>query len=311
MNNNKNVAVGIASACAILAGIFWGSEGTFVRFLMDYGLDNVSIIGTRLSLASLIILVMILVYDRSLLRISAKDILILVLTGLAGSVGLNYCYNEAIDRMTLSLAAVLLDLCPVYMILIAYFAFGEKITRRKILCLGMAIAGVILLSGLGTDKPVWTGLGVFFGLVSGFCYAAYGLLSKEAANRGCRPLTLNFYPILTAAVATAPFTDWQKAGEVIVQHGVKACIILVLNALCCAILPYIMFAYALTKMDAGRAGILAIGEPAAAMVLGIIFFREIPTGLMVLGMAMIIAALAVLNLPERAPLSRRSRRDEV
>ena len=55
----------------------------------------------------------ILLYDRSLLKIRIRDLWIFIAAGLIGTLGLNFCYNESISRLTLSLSAVLLSLAPV------------------------------------------------------------------------------------------------------------------------------------------------------------------------------------------------------
>lgn len=206
MKNNRAM-LRLAPLMAILAGIFWGTEGSFVRILTSYGMNNITILGTRLGLAVIILFFVILITNKDKMKINPRDILLFILIGGLGSVALNFCYNEAINRMTLSLAAVLLDLCPVYMIIIAFFAFHEKITGRKVLCLLLSLAGVILLSGLGTSKPVWTKLGLLFGILSGIFYASYGLLSKVATNKGYTSMTLNFYSLLFGAIICAPFTD--------------------------------------------------------------------------------------------------------
>ena len=298
MKNNRAM-LRLAPLMAILAGIFWGTEGSFVRILTSYGMNNITILGTRLGLAVIILFFVILITNKDKMKINPRDILLFILIGGLGSVALNFCYNEAINRMTLSLAAVLLDLCPVYMIIIAFFAFHEKITGRKVLCLLLSLAGVILLSGLGTSKPVWTKLGLLFGILSGIFYASYGLLSKVATNKGYTSMTLNFYSLLFGAIICAPFTDWKGTGAIISTIGVKAVIVMIFNSLCASLLPYLLFAAALQYMDVGKAGILELTEPAAAMLLGFLFFHEKPTILMLLGMVIIIGALVILNLPEK------------
>ena len=153
MENNSKKMIGLAPILAVLAGIFWGSEGSFVRVLMnDYGMSNITILGTRLGGAAIMMLIIILLTDRSQLKIDPKDLPLFILIGFCGSVALNYCYNVAIEQLTLSLAAVLLDMCPIYTIIIAFFIFQEKITKRKLLCLIMAFAGCILVSGIGLTE---------------------------------------------------------------------------------------------------------------------------------------------------------------
>lgn len=131
----------------VLAGVFWGSVGIFVRVLTDFGMDNYTVLGSRMAVASVILFFVIFIYDRELLRIRLRDLGFFLGTGLCGMVGLNYCYNEAINQLTLSLAAVLLSLSPIFVMILSAFLFHEKITLKKVGCTALAIAGCILVSG--------------------------------------------------------------------------------------------------------------------------------------------------------------------
>lgn len=52
----------------VLAGIFWGSVGIFVRILTDFGMDNYTVLGTE-AVAVVILFFVILFRDKSLFRI--------------------------------------------------------------------------------------------------------------------------------------------------------------------------------------------------------------------------------------------------
>ena len=52
-------------------------------------------------------------------------------------------------------------------------------------------------------------------------------------------------------------------------------------------------------MDAGKASILASGEPIAAMIFGVFFYHEIPTVLSVIGVLLTLTALTLLSIPEK------------
>ena len=116
--------------------------------LVDAGLNNITVFFSRVLIASIILFFFLLIYNRSLLKIRLKDIWIFILTGGVGSLGLNICYNESILNLSLSLAAVLLSLMPVYVVIIAAIFFKEKITFKKIICMILAIAGCVLVSGV-------------------------------------------------------------------------------------------------------------------------------------------------------------------
>jgi len=74
---------------------------------------------------------------------------------------------------------------------------------------------------------------------------------------------------------------------------------MLVHSLCVAVAPYAFYTVALDHMDAGKASILCSCEPVAAMVFGICFFGEIPTVLSITGLIIVLAALAMLVLPEK------------
>ena len=62
--------------------------------------------------------------------------------------GLNLCYNFAINELTLSLSAVLLSLAPIFVLILASILFKEKLTLQKTVCAILALIGCILSSGV-------------------------------------------------------------------------------------------------------------------------------------------------------------------
>ncbi|MBR1611140.1 MAG: EamA family transporter, partial [Methanobrevibacter sp.] len=131
----------------ILAGIMFGSSGIFVRTLTQNGIDSTTLLFLRFSIAIIPILIAILLTDKSLIKIDLKNIPLFLVCAIC-IVGLNLCYNTSMNSVSLSLAAVLLSLAPIYVLVFAYILFGEKITSQKIICMILAIFGCILMTGI-------------------------------------------------------------------------------------------------------------------------------------------------------------------
>ena len=132
----------------VSAGIMWGSVGIFIRSLSGYGMDTATIVGSRTMISVILMLIGIAVIDKSQLKIRLKDLWIFVLASWLGMLGVNLTYNEAVNYVHLSLAAVLLSLSPVYVLILARVFFKEKITIRKAGCAALAVFGCSLASGL-------------------------------------------------------------------------------------------------------------------------------------------------------------------
>ncbi|MBQ2184354.1 MAG: EamA family transporter, partial [Lachnospiraceae bacterium] len=65
---------GIGTLLIIIAGIFWGSMGIFVRKLTEDGFNSIQIVAIRLTLAALFFCLILLIKDRKGFKISPKDI---------------------------------------------------------------------------------------------------------------------------------------------------------------------------------------------------------------------------------------------
>lgn len=283
----------------ILSGIMWGSAGIFVRKLSELGLNSVSIVETRIIVAIIIIIAGLLCLDKKLFKIKLKDLWIFICAGIFSMLGLNLCYNFAINELTLSLSAVLLSLAPIFVLILASILFKEKLTLQKTVCAILALVGCILSSGVlekvGAMK--WTTIGIIIGTLGAFFYGTYSIFSKIAMLKGYHSFTVTIYSLMAVGIALLPFTDWLKVWEIIQIDPAPMSGFLLLHSLLTSVLPYICFTVALNYVEAGKVAILASGEPIAAMLFGIFFYQEIPTVLSLIGLFTVLFALGLLTIP--------------
>ena len=285
----------------IISGAMWGSAGIFVRKLTELGMNSYTVVSVRVVLAVLILAVWLGIYDRNLLKIKLKDLWVFVAGGVVGMFGLNICYNFAISELSLSLAAVLLSLSPVFVLFMAAILFKEKITSKKVICMTIAIAGCVLASGVleSASTMRWSVKGIIVGTIGAFFYGLYGIISKTAMERGYHAFTTTFYCLFMVMLVVIPLTNWKLVTNVVVAKPIKMSVFLVIHSLCTSVLPYILYTFSIRYIDAGMASILASGEPVAAMIFGVIFFSEIPTVLSVVGIVLVIVALGLLSMPDK------------
>ena len=283
----------------LIAGVMFGTGGVFVRTLMGYGMSNVTVLFLRVFIAAIILLLFLLIYNKSFLKIKIKDLPIFIGTGILGMMSLNLCFNAAIKTLSLSLATVLLSTAPVFVVILAGIFFKEKITSKKVVCMLIVIVGCVFASGL-VDAPagaIGSLAGIFIGVGSAFFYSLYSIFSRVATNRGYHTYTVIFYSVLLISIVLAPFVDWQLIGSFVVEAPVKNVLFLILHSLCASVVPYVCITMSLLYMEAGKVSILASGgEPATAVLWGIVFYREIPTVLILVGIVITVIGLAALCL---------------
>lgn len=286
----------------ITSGILWGSIGVFVRTLSALGMDSYTVLSTRMSVSAVLMFVGLFFYNKNLLKIKIKDLWLFAACGIWGTIGLNYCYNEAINRLPLSLSAVLLSLSPIFVLFWSAVLFKEKITRKKTGCTALAVLGCILVSGIleSHGQVNWSFMGVILGIGAAFFCALYSVFSKIAMERNYDAFTITFYSLLTAAVVLLPFTDWHMVESYLTEAPAANGFFLILHAVCTSVLPYVLYTLALVYVETGKASILSAGgEPVAAMLFGFFLFSEIPTLLSIAGLIITIIALSILCLPDK------------
>lgn len=285
----------------IISGICFGSAGIFVRELSE-NMNSTSIISSRILIAILLLGLWIAVRYPMNFRIKLKDSWIFVGAGVLGTLGLNLCYNFSINELSLSLAAVLIALAPIFVMVFAFFMFHEAITAKKVISIILALVGCVLTSGILENNVSmhWSWIGILVGSASAGFYALYSIFSKVGMKKSYPALTITFYSMLAIAVVLLPFTQWDNMAHYIAANPLRNTLFMVMHSLCTAVCPYAFYTVALDHMEAGKASILCSCEPVAAMVFGLFFFEEIPTVLSVTGLMIVLLALAMLVLSDKS-----------
>ena len=258
----------IAILFPLIAGSCWGAGGIFVRTLKTAGFGNISIMCSRSLVSFCLLLIVLLLYDRSLLRIHLRDLPFFLSAAVNGYLLMNVCYNTSVGILTLTLASVLLCLCPIFVLLLGAVFFHEKITPVKVSCMLAAVVGCALISGVfdSHSELVWSSL------------------------------TINIYVFAITTLILTPFADWNAIGAFVSAAPLKGSAFYFAQALVTSILPNFFYAFSIKYIDSGNAAILSCGaEPTAAMLLGILLYTEIPAPSGLLGLALTISALIVLT----------------
>ena len=284
----------IGPALIILAAVFWGSMGIFVRRLNAFGFSSVQIVSIRITLAALFFSLLLVVKDHSGFKIALRDLPLFLGLGFGSILFFTVCYFSAITIMPLSTAAILLYTSPIWIMLMSALFFHEKMTGRKLLALVLAFAGCVLVSGISGEGITLTGL--LLGLGSGIGYGLYSILGTIALRR-YSPYTVTTYTFLFAAAGSwlvcrpAEMLSRFAAADNLTGLVLFCC----LTALVTAVVPFLSYTLGLRTVEASRAGIIATLEPMVATVIGIAVFSEPLTLLSGLGIVLILSAVVILN----------------
>ena len=283
-----------ASLYVILSGILWGLLSIFVRNLSAFGLSSMQIGLCRCGFAALILAVFLLIRSPEQLKIHLRDIWCFIGTGVISVSLFNYCYFTTITLSQASIAVMLLYTSPIFVMLMSALLFHEKMTLQKGVALVSTFLGCILVAGVFGGSYALPAKVVVIGLAAGFFYALYSIFGPYALKR-YKPLTVTVYTFIFASIGSIPLADVPGLVHTLFlePRAVAWCVGL---SVCSTILPYALYTLGLSRMESGRAAILATVEPLVGAIIGICLYGEPHNATKLLGMALIFFSVIVLNL---------------
>lgn len=187
-----------------VAAILWGTIGPFMRTLSEMGLSANAIAFIRMFFGSLLLSGYMLVTDRRLFRVSAKDLFICAVLGLVTQTGFNLAYVRTVQLIGVSFAAVLLYISPLFLLMGSRFLFKEKQNFIKIAGVFLCVLGAALaVTGGNLNQANLSVEGVLMGILSALTYAIMTLASRILLKR-LHSLTLINYCFMFGALFTLP-----------------------------------------------------------------------------------------------------------
>jgi inner membrane transporter RhtA len=202
---------------------------------------------------------------------------------------MNSCFYLAIDRLPLSTVAAI-EFLPV----IVLAAFGAR-TPRNLGALALAIPGVYLLTDVALEGDP---LGVAFAFVNAALFAAYIVVSHRAAQNGSIPgIDLLGMAMIVAAVVATPIGVWGAAPAFLDPVALAAGIGVGVSS---SVIPYVTDQLAMARMSRSTYALMVALLPAMATVIGVVVLAQLPSAVEALGVALVIAGVAVHRDAETA-----------
>ena len=285
-----------AALCLLSAAAF-GTLGIFGRLAADAGAGVSTTLLVRFGLAAVVFAVGFAVTGRAatLRRLPRRVVLIGLGLGAAGYSVQSGLYFAAIERLDVSLVALLLYTYPAF-VTVAAIALGRLASSaRTVVALTVASAGLVLVlvaAGTGTFDVV----GALMAVVASLTYTTYILVSDTIIG-DVDPFALALL-VLTGATASYA-TAGLATGSIDLSVSAEAWLWLVLIALVSTVVAVSTFFAGLRRVGPSEAAILSTFEPVVTVALAFAVLGEHPTPLQLAGGALVLAAVVLLQLPAR------------
>lgn len=203
---------------------------------------------------------------------------------------------EAYRHTTVATATLCYYMAPIFVTLISPVLLKERLTARKLLCVFLALAGMVFVSGVpqsGLPGPS-EAKGILLALCSAALYAGVILINKYLAGVPAYDRTL--LQLACAAAVMIPYillTEDLSAMSVTPLGAVLLLIVAVFHTGWC----YALYFGSMTVLSAQTVALFSYIDPIVAILLSALLLRE-PLGWSgILGAALVLGSTLVSELP--------------
>ena len=210
---------------------------------------------------------------------------------------------EAYNYTTVATATLCYYFAPMFLILVSPLLLKEKLTAKKLVCVAVALVGMVFVSGVldAGIESIAELKGVFLGLAAAVLYASVVLINKKTEGIPSNDRTVMQLGI--SAVILLPYVLLTENLSLI-EIGAGSGMLLVLGMMLLVGVLHTGVAYTLyfgsiSTVKVQTAAILSYIDPVVAVLLSALLLGEPMTLLGGVGAVLVLGSAIVSELPEK------------
>jgi drug/metabolite transporter (DMT)-like permease len=257
-----------------LAMFCWGGNPVAGKEALQ-GFGPLALSQVRLLLAALVYMAGFLAWrNRPRLKLNRRECLFLVAVALVGASLNQLFFIEGLSRSSVVHSALISATGPVIVLVISCLARLETLTVQKMVGMTISFGGVAWLAISRANQiggSYWLGDVLLLG--ASVTFATYTILVKEIADR-YDVLTMNALVFALGATLFTPIGIRSVLRVNWAGLSTSAWLGLLYMVVLGSVVPYLLYAFALTELTASRAAAFTYVSPLVAVVLGAWWLRE-------------------------------------
>jgi drug/metabolite transporter (DMT)-like permease len=289
-----------ALGAALVTVTLWASAFVGIRDAARHLSPGALALG-RLTVASIALGLIVLARREPLP--SRRDLGVIAFVGIFWFGIYNLALTEAEQRVDAGTAAMLVNIGPILIAVLAGIVLHEGFPPRLLGGMAIAFAGVVVIGSATSDGGLTPSWGALLCLVAAIGYAV-GVVAQKPVLTRVSAVQVTWLACTFGAVVCLPFAG-TLASELPDAPG-SAIGWMVYLAIAPMAIGFLTWGYALARTTAGRMGSMTYLVPPIAVLLGWLLLDETPPALALAGGALCLAGVIVA---QRRPASAARARD--
>jgi drug/metabolite transporter (DMT)-like permease len=278
----------------LLLGFVWGSSYLFIKLAVD-DFGTFTLVALRLVVGAALLWTVVLVARQALPRERRiyGHLLVMAVINITIPFLLITWAEQSVES---SLAAILTSPVPLFAIVLsALFLHDEPMRVNGLVGLVVGFVGVVIITSRGLTGAGSSLVGEIALLGAAFSYAAGAVYSRRNV-RGLPPMIpavfqVSFAALITGVIAILLEHPWEATPDT------QAIFAILWLGLLGSGLAYLLVFRLFAAWGATRTTLVAYLLPVVGIVLGYVFLQEPVDGRLIIGTALVIAGIALVNSP--------------
>ena len=271
----------------ILSAVIFGFTPILAKITYSMGSNGITMAFFR-HLFVIPILFLIIYFKKIPYRITIDQLKNICLVGIIGNALTVAALYTSYSYIQVGSATVLHFLYPMFVSLICYFYYQEKLLNAVKVCLVVASIGIMFFIELGGASF----LGLFLALFSAVTFAYYMIGIEKLGLHIINPYVLNFYFAVVISISLLVIGLFSGQLELILPLQAYGYSLLI--AILTSIIGIICLQQGVRYLGATTTSILSMFEPVTSVIFGIIILQEQLTIIKLIGCLIILATITGL-----------------
>jgi drug/metabolite transporter (DMT)-like permease len=277
--------------CGLGAALIWAGWSVATRFAVTTSLSSYDVTFLRFGVSALFLWPILVKNGIGFAEMGTTRALVMLAGAgvpfmLLASIGIRYAPASHI-------ATLMIGAMPIFVAILSLLFYGERFSRLQVAGLLMVITGIVCIGGysllmarLGGE---WRGDLLF--LFCGLLFASYTVTQRRS---GISPWHATALVNVFSAILFAPVYFLFLQPKLFTARPQEVLFQALAQGIGVAVLGMVFYAEAVRRLGAPRAAIFGALVPVLAALIGIPVLNEIPSGLTVTGIALVMTGVLIV-----------------
>lgn len=179
---------------------------------------------------------------------------------------------EAYNHTSVAIATLCYYMAPVFVIIVSPFILKEKLSVQKVVCVGVSLVGMLLISGVLKPQAEETSfLGIFLALVAAVLYTCVILVNKSIHNIDSYDKTI--LQLAASAVILVPYVLFKEKPD-FSGLSVQTFIMIAIVGIVHTGIAYALYFGSIEHLPTQRVAVFSYIDPIVAVILSNFLLAE-------------------------------------